>query len=170
MIFLTYDSLYNIDENFFIGKSQVNIIKEKIIIDIIETNNYNIIKSSAFNYNFDYLGNIENNLLFLGSQNIIYIIDSKYMELTQIIQYKKYTLLKIIDNKILINISYDKDKIIIHKRKFNKDNGCFDNSEIIIKLIKENLSILFMRDNYESCFVFENRTEDKYIIYKLDLE
>jgi len=92
------------------------------------------------------------------------------MEITQIIQYKKYTLLKIIENKILINLLYDKDKIIIDRRKFNKENGCFDNSEINTKLIKENLSILFMKDNYESCFVFENRTEDKYIIYKLDLK
>ena len=145
-----YNNLYNINDNMFFASTDNYITFFNCV-------QYGIISSINYMEDIEYFSTLNNDLLLLKNNKIIFLISLKFFEIVQKIELdENYNPLQA-ENNVLIQY-YKKDKeIIFIKNEYNEIKGCF--SEKIVKKLTFNNSysnILITKDN-------------KYVIFQKDL-
>lgn len=157
-----YNSLYNVGDHIFLA---MNLNK----ICFYELKKYQIIKviEIPVNINNNSLGNLSNKILVFADEysNKFYLVDLKFLEIVQIIEYQKNSFNFLMNNgENLLKINLYEEKVEISK--FNNRYGRFDNTQIIkIKAIENGRRIInIMTKNNMIIFYDYNKIE----IYKLN--
>ncbi len=162
---INFSILQNVNDNMFLllHKSDYNNY-----VSFYDSTNYNNIKKIHFKVQIKYIYNIKHKeqLAFIQEgrlycyRNYLFIVNSKYLEIVQIINYdKEPTQFLINNNKILLDYYFEKGKNP-KIRKYDDKNGSFnDYLELNITNLNYNVSL---SDNY----MFLNTYQD-IIFYKL---
>ena len=152
-------SLYNINSKLFCFQD------DKYNLKFYDTNSYQCNKVINYSKKLNPLGTIKKEMiLFINEVNegnevneeYMLLINIKFLEIVQIFKYisnqVEYLRTPILCNDSIFNFAKKLKRIIITKRKFNYNEGCFDKNETSI--------------NLEDCYFFANiiKTDIGFII------
>ncbi len=145
-----YNNLYNINDSMFFASTDNYITFFNCV-------QYGIISSINYMEDIEYFSTLNNDLLLLKNNKIIFLISLKFFEIVQKIELdENYNPLQA-ENNVLIQY-YKKDKeIIFIKNEYNEIKGCF--SEKIVKKLTYN-------NSYSNILITE---DNKYVIFQKNL-
>ena len=145
-----YNNLYNINDSMFFASTDNYITFFNCV-------QYGIISSINYMEDIEYFSTLNNDLLLLKNNKIIFLISLKFFKIVQKIELdENYNPLQA-ENNVLIQY-YKKDKeIIFIKNEYNEIKGCFS-EKIVKKLTYDN--------SYSNILITE---DNKYVIFQKNL-
>ena len=143
----TFENLFNINDLLF------GLENKNKIIQIFNSDNYELIKNINFNCSVNFVGNIINKIIIFSSfsKNQIFLVDQHYLEIVQTIQLENnYYYIGLKNNNLLIFYVNNENVLKIHKKCFNIKESNFIDSEFfeLKKEFSNRLNIIISNNDY----------------------